>query len=189
MWPWEHLAIGYLVYSFLVRYVAGHTPQALAVVALVIGTQFPDLVDKPLGWGTSILPSGLSFAHSLLVAVPLTMLLLAASSAFDRTELGVAFAIGYLLHLPADAVYPLLIGGNLSLGFLFWPLIPATGGGTVSIVLVVREFAVKFLMFLATPRGQLYLLLELGLVGGAVLRWYADGVPGLRWPVRSEAAG
>ncbi|WP_340101288.1 metal-dependent hydrolase [Salinibaculum salinum] len=187
MWPWEHLAIGYLVYSLFVRYVAGHTPQALAVAALVVGTQFPDLIDKPLGWGTSLLPSGTSFAHSLFVAVPLAALAVTATAAVDRADIGVAFAIGYLLHLPADAVYPLLIGRHLNWTFLFWPLLPAPAT-TIPIVPFVRELAGQFLAFLSTPRGRLYLLLELGLLGGAILRWYVDGTPGLGWPVESEAA-
>ncbi|MEF8785612.1 MAG: metal-dependent hydrolase [Haloarculaceae archaeon] len=190
MWPWEHLAIGYLAYSLFVRSVAGHTPQALAVAALVIGTQFPDLIDKPLGWETTLLPSsGISLAHSLFVAVPLAALAVAATSVFDRADVGVAFAVGYLLHLPADVVYPLLIGRHLKWTFLFWPLLPAPAAPTVSIVPFVQELAGQFLTFLSTPRGRLYLLLELGLLGGAMLRWYVDGTPGLRWPVESEAAG
>jgi hypothetical protein len=189
VWPWEHLAIGYLAYSLFVRYVTGHTPQALAVAALVIGTQFPDLIDKPLGWGTSLLPSGTSFAHSLLVAVPLAALAVTATAAVDRGDVGVAFALGYLLHLPADVVYPLLIGRPLNWTFLFWPLLPAPAATTIPIVPFVQELAGQFLTFLSTPRGRLYLLLELGLLGGAMLRWYVDGTPGLRWPVESEAAG
>lgn len=187
MWPWEHLAIGYLAYSFLIRYATGHTPQRLAVVALAFGTQFPDLIDKPLGWGTTLLPSGISFAHSLLVAVPLAALAVGVGSAVDRADVGVAFAIGYLLHLPADAVYPLLTAGELAWTFLLWPLIPAPEPTTVSIIPFVRDLAGQFLAFLATPRGRLYFLLELGLVGGATLRWYVDGTPGLRWPVGPEA--
>jgi hypothetical protein len=187
VWPWEHLAIGYLVYSFLVRHVAGHTPQTVAVVALVIGTQFPDLIDKPLGWGTTLLPSGTSFAHSLLVAIPLAALAVAISSAVDRTDVGIAFAIGYLLHLPADVVYSLLIGGGLNWTFLLWPLVPAPEATTVAIIPFVRNLADQFLAFLATPRGRLYFLLELGLIGGATLRWYVDGTPGLRWRIKSEA--
>lgn len=187
MWPWEHLAIGYLAYSFFARHAAGHTPQTLAVVALAFGTQFPDLIDKPLGWGTTLLPSGISFAHSLLVAVPLAALAVTAASAADRADLGIAFAIGYLFHLPADAVYPLLIGGGLNWSFLLWPLVPAPEPTTVAILPFVRELADKFLAFLATPSGRLYILLELALVGGATLRWFADGTPGLRWPIQSEA--
>ncbi len=185
MWPWEHLAIGYLAYSFFIRYATGHMPRRLAVVALAFGTQFPDLVDKPLGWGTTLLPSGISFAHSLLVAVPLVALAVGVCSVVDRADVGIAFAIGYLLHLPADAVYPLLIGGRLNWTFFLWPLIPAPEA-TVSIIPFVRDLAGQFLAFLATPRGRLYFLLELGLVGGATLRWYVDGAPGLRWPVKSE---
>jgi hypothetical protein len=182
VWPWEHLAVGYLVYSVAVRTATGHAPQAAAVFALAVGTQFPDLVDKPLGWGTTLLPSGLSLAHSLLFALPGIALLVSVASAVGRAGLAIAFAVGYLLHLPADVVYPLLVGGDLRLGFLFWPLVPAAET-TVAIVPYVGRLAGQFLEFLRTPRGQLYLALELGLLGGATLRWYDDGVPGLRWAV------
>jgi hypothetical protein len=187
VWPWEHLAVGYLVYSVAVRTATGNVPQTAAVLALAIGTQFPDLVDKPLGWGTTLLPSGLSLAHSLLVALPLTALALGVARAVGRVGLGVAFAVGYLLHLPGDVVYPLLIGGELNPGFLLWPLVPAAET-TVAIVPFIGQLAGQFQEFLRTPRGRLYLALELGLLGGATLRWYADGVPGLRWAIGPRTA-
>lgn len=187
MWPWEHLAIGYLVYSIAVRYVAGHTPQTLAVVALGVGTQFPDLVDKPLGWGTTLLPSGQSLAHSLLFVLPIAILAVAGGSVLGHVDVSVAFVIGYLLHLPGDVVYPFLIGGEFRVGFLLWPAVPASEAATVAVVPYVGQLAAQFLDFLATPRGKLYLLLELGLLSIASLRWYADGVPGLRWTTASES--
>ena len=49
MWPWEHLAISYLAYSLLGR-LAWRRPRPLREPpSVTFGTQFPDLVDKPLG--------------------------------------------------------------------------------------------------------------------------------------------
>jgi hypothetical protein len=61
MWPWEHLAVGYLLYS-VSCVLWGRYPTRIGVAALAFGTQFPDLVDKPLGWWLGVLPSGQSFA-------------------------------------------------------------------------------------------------------------------------------
>jgi hypothetical protein len=182
VWPWEHLAVGYLVYSVATRALSSHRLTATTVAALAFGTQFPDLVDKPLGWGTTLLPSGLSLAHSVLFAVPFSALVVTVGTAFGRTGVAAAFALGYLTHLPGDVIYPLLVTGDLSLGFLLWPLVPADPS-TVAVLPFVEELAVRFLRFLRTPRGLLYLILELGLLGAASARWYTDGLPGLRWAI------
>ena len=60
MLPWGHLAVGYLAYSLAVRVRSGGPPAGLAVAALAVGTQFPDLIDKPLVSWVSVLPSGRS---------------------------------------------------------------------------------------------------------------------------------
>lgn len=57
MWPWGHVGAGYLVYTLLRRHT-GERPAGAAVLALAVGTQFPDLVDKPLGWTVGLLPGG-----------------------------------------------------------------------------------------------------------------------------------
>ncbi|PSQ17916.1 hypothetical protein BRC99_00275 [Halobacteriales archaeon QS_7_69_60] len=68
MLPWGHLAVGYLAYSLAVRGRTGGPPAGLATAALAVGTQFPDLIDKPLVAWVSLLPSGRSLGHSLLFA-------------------------------------------------------------------------------------------------------------------------
>ena len=183
MWPWEHLAFGYLVYSLGARAVGRHRLTALAVATLALGTQFPDLVDKPLGWGTTLLPSGLSLAHSLLFALPVAALTITVGAAVGRLAVALAFVTGYLTHLPGDVLYPLIVTGELRLGFLLWPLVPAADASTVAVLPYIGELAARFLGFLQTPRGRLYLALELALLGAASVRWYTDGLPGLRWLV------
>ena len=48
--PWGHLAIGYLCLSLAIRARWRVPPQGPAVIAVAIGTQLPDLIDKPLAW-------------------------------------------------------------------------------------------------------------------------------------------
>ncbi|MFC7165331.1 metal-dependent hydrolase [Halospeciosus flavus] len=114
MWPWEHLAVGYVAVSILFRW-HGRRVGALDAVAVGVGAAFPDLVDKPLAWAFDVLPSGTSVAHSVFVAVPLAVAVWFVAARRDRRSVGAAFAVSYLLHLPSDALYgPLTDGGSLS---------------------------------------------------------------------------
>lgn len=137
MFPWGHAAVGYLLYVALVRYRFGERPEGAPVIALAIGTQFPDLVDKPLAWYLGVLPSGRSLAHSVFVAMVLISLVYWLASRFDRSELGVAFALGYLSHLLGDVVYPLFRGEWEAVGILLWPIVPQPGSETDYTILEV----------------------------------------------------
>ena len=77
MWPWEHAAVGYLLLSLGSRASGRGPPSTPAVLALLFGTQLPDLVDKPLSWEFDLFPSGYAVGHSALVAVPVGLLVLA----------------------------------------------------------------------------------------------------------------
>ena len=187
MWPWEHLAIGYLTYSLLVRLGSGTGPSAGAALAVAAGTQFPDLVDKPLGWGTSILPSGQSLAHSLLFALPVIVLVVVLARRFDRNAIGTAFGIGYLSHLPGDVFYPVLLGGEPRISPLLWPILPSGGSDPGAILAHVTDLFASFTTLLNTPAGTYYLLAEVTLLFAALLLWIADGTPGLPGLDRGEA--
>lgn len=184
MWPWEHLAIGYLAYSLLVRTTERRAPAAGGAIAVAIGTQFPDLVDKTLGWTTSLLPSGQSLAHSLLFAVPVILGVGILAVLVNRSTLGVAFGVGYLSHLPADVVYPALLGGDLNLSFLLWPILAPSGSQPTAVFAHVHELFAKFGTLLATPEGMYYLLFEVLLLLATLLLWVYDGAPGIPRPTR-----
>lgn len=125
MYPWGHLAVGYLCYSLGVRLWNQRPPAGVAMVPLAIGTQFPDLVDKPLSWTFDILPSGRSLGHSILVALVIALTLWYAGRKFDRRTEAVAFFSGYLLHIIAD-MSPFVVSGEWKkLGSVLWPLVPA----------------------------------------------------------------
>ena len=162
-------------------------PAGLGVLTLVFATQFPDLVDKPLAWVFHVLPSGLSLAHSLLFAVPLSVFVLLVAWWRNVPSAGAAFAIGYFSHLLGDAVYPYLLGRELFPWFLIWPLYSREA--TVdSALLQVIELSAAFLDFLGTPRGKLYLVFELVLLTSMLLLWLFDGHPGVPLPRRRSAA-
>jgi len=180
MWPWEHLAVGYLCYSLLVRAFGRRAPRGWPVVALALGTQFPDLVDKPLAWSFGLLPSGHSLAHSLLVALPASALAVTVAGALGRRRIGTAFAFGYLSHLPTDVFYPLLVGGEPNYGLLLWPVVPAsateTGAGFVA---MFWSLLGRYATELVQGEASLYLMIEIGLLGSVVLLWLLDGAPPL----------
>ena len=118
MWPPGHLAFGYLC---LVAVERSPRPSRERLLALALGTQFPDLVDKPLSWWLAVVPSR-SLAHSALVALFVLPAAVAVCRRLDRPDPAAAFAFGTLSHLFGDALWPLLTGAYADLGFLLWPL-------------------------------------------------------------------
>ncbi|MFB6142867.1 MAG: metal-dependent hydrolase [Halorientalis sp.] len=191
MWPWEHVAFGFLLwagYAHLRRRRRVRTDEALAVA---VATQFPDLIDKPLAWTFHVLPSGVSLAHSLAFALPVTALVAFAGRRRGRTTAAAAFAVGYGSHLLGDAIYPLAGGGPFSPWFVLWPLVPTSSSATHGLVGNFLYYFRIYLSLLHTPRGIVYAAFELALLGGALAVWVHDGTPGLpalRGSGRSEHA-
>lgn len=180
MWPWDHLAIGYITYSLGRRAAGRSPPDQGAALAVIGGSQLPDLVDKPLGWIVGVLPSGVSLAHSLLWAVPVCLAVSAWRRRRGRPEQGVAFAVGYLLHLPADAVYPAVLGGQPKLWLFFWPLTPGSHATPASAIDHLLGLLAQFGGVLAGPRGIAVIAIEAALLGSALVLWTLDGRPGHR---------
>jgi hypothetical protein len=181
MWPWEHLAIAYIAYTIFTRTTLGRPPARGGALAVAFASQFPDLVDKSLGWAVGVLPSGQSLGHSLLFAVPIALLVGVFSVWRGRSDVGLAFGIGYLSHLPGDVVYPVLLGGDLNLSFLLWPILAPSGSQPTAVLAYVQELFAAFGAILASPRGVYYLGFELLLLTVALGLWVYDGTPGLPW--------
>ena len=187
MFPWEHLAFGYLCYSLLVH-LRGRRPTGRATIALAVGTQFPDLVDKPLSWTLDVLPAGV-FAHTLFVALPLSALVLLAAYRWSRTELAVAFVVGYLSHLPGDVLPSLVFGEKVRAWFLFWPAVARPGvdvsdpivgpGAGAGLLTNARYYFGGYLDALAGPNGLLYVAGELLVLAAVFALWLHDGRPGV----------
>lgn len=169
MWPWGHLAVGYLSYRLLSRIEFGRRPGGRATVAVAIGTQFPDLVDKTLAWSFGVLPHGRSLAHSLFTAI---LVVAVVRFFFRRQNHGVeatAFAVGYASHLLADAIHPAIRGEFRELGYFAWPVVPALEYGTTP------SFASQFGSLTLTP----FLAAELALTLVAAALWLRDDAPGV----------
>ncbi len=181
MWPWEHVAFAYLAFSAASHLLWRRAPSTSAAIVAAVAGVLPDLVDKPLAWWLTILPSGRSLAHSLLVILPVLAVVLLAGWLLDERPVAVAFAVGYLTHLAGDVIYPLVVKGEWRTGFLLWPVVPAPDGSAGGGLPHVQELVDAFVQFLATPRGTLYLFADVSLLVLALAVWLYDGYPGARW--------
>lgn len=175
MWPWEHLAVGYICYSLYVRLRFRRAPGDWPVLLLAFGTMLPDLIDKPLAWGLDVLPHGRSLGHSLFLAIPVTAMTWYARG----RRAGTAIAVGFGSHLLTDAIHYWAIKGTLDYNYLFWPLVERPAVETPGIFLYTDKLFVQFVEYLHSPVGQFYLLFEGLLLFGALALWLADGRPGL----------
>lgn len=125
MWPWGHLAAGYLLYSIGIRYGADRVPGGWPVVAVALGTQLPDLVDKPLTYSVGLLPAGRSLLHAVVIVGALGLIAVVVATRFDRRAVGSGFAVGLVSHPLADALQTALWGEPADLTFIAWPFLPA----------------------------------------------------------------
>lgn len=169
MWPWAHLGLGYLVYTLVVRITTKQVPSAPAALGVVLGTQLPDLVDKPFGWYLGVFPSGRSLAHSAVVLVVVGAIGWVFLQDRAHRRVGIALAVGWAMHLAGDALYPVLRWSTHELAFLAWPLLPPVPPA-------VEPGVVVYL--LAIEPGPA-LAFELGITAAGIIAWLADGRPGV----------
>jgi hypothetical protein len=195
MMPWTHAVVAYVAFS-LATHAFARTPPTTRETALVAaGALLPDLVDKPLAWQFGVLEGGRTLAHSLFLAVPLSVAAVVLAVRRGRPRLGLAFAAGYLLHLPGDLLPEFLESGEVAVGTLLWPV---TGGGgsqgesfvgefLSNVVPYAREIAAGILS--GEPSRQLLAFVLVWVL--AVSLWVYDGMPvvrdGYRWLRRSLA--
>ncbi|OAQ54159.1 metal-dependent hydrolase [Natrinema mahii] len=176
MWPWGHLAVAYLLYTGYHWRRDRRPPRARPVIALAIGSQFPDLIDKPSAWTFGFLPGGRTLAHSIFVAALLLPAAYGLSRRLGRPETGVAFAIGHASHLVADVPPTAILARDLSATtFLFWPVLEPPQYQSPGSILAG---------FLGYSMGW-YEWVQLGLVAVALVAWYHDGAPGLGYGRRA----
>jgi hypothetical protein len=171
MWPWGHLGVAYLAYRLGLR-PDDRQVHGLPAIAAVVGSQIPDLVDKPLAWWGTVLPTGRSLAHSGLTWLVVTIALLAILARHRRTVV-LAFSIGYGIHLLTDGLYPAIGAEWGQLTYLLWPVLPSPEYST----------AQSFLAHFAQFRFASTTLFEFGLFAIA-LAW--AGYTELDWSAWSE---
>ncbi|WP_306060024.1 metal-dependent hydrolase [Natronococcus wangiae] len=145
VFPLGHLAFAYLCYVAYAALTRRPLPARWALFPVAIGSQFPDLIDKPLAY-YGVLASGRSVAHSIVIAVLVAGLVTWAGYALQRQRpdhrwverlsavTPAAFSIGYLSHLVGDSIGPLLAGAYSELPFLLWPIlsVPQHAGDSVA---------------------------------------------------------
>lgn len=179
MWPWGHAAVGYLLYSGSLRLLGHEPPTDRAVPAVLLATQFPDLVDKPLSWGLGLFPTGYALGHSVFVAASVGVVLLAVGVRWRRAGLAAPFVVGYWSHLAADVLDPLRRGEPPLIERVLWPVV---ADAPYEEDLGLERGLAYLDAFLAAARSTdplsllvLYLLLPLA----TVAVWLFDGAPGL----------
>lgn len=171
---------GYVLYSAYAHLWERRRPSGRAAIVVVFAALLPDLIDKPLAWQLNVLPTGRSLGHSLFFAVPVVVIVYLAARRFARNDVGVAFAIGYFSHLPADTIYPLVMPGvKIDLGYLIWPLASAGSTETGDLLGEFLGLLFGFSEFVSGPDGWRFLLIEGALFAVALALWIVDGRPGL----------
>lgn len=187
MWPWEHVAVGYLLYSLGRRALGADPPSDGAAVAVAVAALLPDLIDKPLSWGLRLFPSGYAVGHSVLLAVPVGLASVVLADRFGRRWLGVAVLVGYWSHLVADVLAPLRRSSAPLPSRVLWPLVPQAPYDRRLGIRRGLVYLGEFVSSISSWEAALaYLLVPLP----AVVVWVVDGLPGLRWllvPVAARA--
>lgn len=123
MWPWTHAAVGYLLYIGYAHWRSAPR-RGLPVIAAVVATQIPDLIDKPLSWTVAVLPAGRSLGHSALFGVVLAGLCwyIVAVRA-GRRDVAVGGIAGYGSHLLGDGALAIINMEWAELTYLAWPVL------------------------------------------------------------------
>lgn len=131
MWPWGHVAVAYLLYVAVIRF-RGHKQQLWPLVAVTVGSQLPDLVDKPLAWTFAVLPSGRSLMHSLFTVAAVVAVIYWVSQYVQREGVAAGLSVGIVSHSLIDIGPDVMIGllqgqwGQLQwTTYLVWPLLGA----------------------------------------------------------------
>lgn len=176
MWPWEHVLFGYLCYSLFCHAYYQEPPAGLASLLVVVASVLPDVIDKPLFWQFDVVTSGYTLGHSLLFAVPLAILAGVLAWSQGQGPSGLAFGIGYMLHLVGDVLKSYIDHGTLTAEHILWPIIVADTTEHAGFVDGVRHNLSMYVSQLGDPGTYVSLQVSVGAV--AVLLWIYDGTPG-----------
>lgn len=181
MMPWEHAMLAYIGYSVLLRFGRFGPPTSVETATIVFGSLLPDIVDKPLAWQYNLFLSGHAIGHSVFVAVPVSVAVLLFAWRRGRPRVGVAFATGYLLHLPGDVVPQSIRGDELLIDRVLWPVRRSGSGYDSGFGAELREnlteYAGWILEQLSSGEPDPYVFVVLGIPAAGFLLWVADGMP------------
>jgi hypothetical protein len=121
--PSAHFAVALLPAAAYVAVRDRRLPTLRFGAVVFLGSQFPDLVDKPLAHQFGVLPSGRVFMHSLPTALPVMIAVALYGRRTDRPRVAGAFVFAHLSHLLADNYRPLLERPPRIRSDLLWPLV------------------------------------------------------------------
>ncbi|WP_255682050.1 metal-dependent hydrolase [Natrinema sp. SYSU A 869] len=146
-------------------------------IVVAIGSQLPDLIDKPLAWTAGITDAGYSIGHSIFVAPFVCLAAYAVAARRGERVLSGAFALAYLSHPVADMISQLLRGRVVDLRTVLWPIAspPATSHGGF-----LDHFARYFFRYVhqLLTGGLTVQIVFQSLLGLTVLAlWLFDGAP------------
>lgn len=161
---WVHAAVAYLLYRLTVRVAEAGRHNGGAVLALISGALLPDIIDKPLSFIFSSLPSR-SLSHSIFTTVLVIVIAVYIARRLYRWDIGAAYTIGYLSHLGADFVDYFFIPEETLL-FVFWPLVT-----DYHHIDTVHE-----LLSLLSPTPYVFVQSMVTIIGFGL--WIYDGKPG-----------
>lgn len=184
MWPWEHVALGYLLFAFVRCGLGWPQPTDGDAVNVVVGTQLPDLIDKPLAWSLGALSTGTAFGHSIWFLGLMVVVTVSAGVRYGRGTLLAALTIGIASHLIGDVLFAIAVGSAMTYELVLWPIVTASPEPSTGLLAAIAANWHEFVAFLDSPRGRWYLLAEAGMVLAAGGVWLRDGAPGpgiLRW--------
>jgi len=154
MFPVEHFLVAAIPTGAYLLLQDRRLPRIEALFVIGVGSQFPDLIDKPLAHLFLLLPNGRVGAHSLPFAIPLMTLALYVAWKLNRWRAGGVFVFAYATHLVAD-YYIVLVRPDPTFPVgLLWPLVPPlparlepswAGPGSVNVI-IWSSFAVIVLL-------------------------------------------
>lgn len=179
----------YVFYSVHLRWRYRTRPEDWPVLALVFGSVFPDVVDKPLAWQFGLFESGYAAAHSVFVAVPISLVAVAVATRYGRPQMSAAFVTGYVLHLVGDVLPVSLSRSQPYLDPVLWPLADPhhTDHAAIgeSFLDGVRGLFDQYVAQLVTMEITAVLALQLGSVTFGTALWIFDGRPGVGLPTNA----
>lgn len=179
MWPWTHVAFGYVWYSLATRLSLRRAPSDVPAVLAGTAALLPDLVDKPLAWTFGVTGSGYGPAHSLFVGVPLVLLASGLAWRRWRAEVGLALTAGYLSHLAGDILFQLFDDGRIVTAVVSWPFGPGGSESSGGVLAHVDYYLAHYVHAVLTGEATTYAILTFGIIGSVLALWIVDGMPGL----------
>lgn len=179
MWPWEHAVFAYVCYSLVCRVIYRDIPGEYETGIVVVASILPDLIDKPLAWQFEVFQSGYAVAHSVFVASFLAVTGGLVAREYGQPQLGIAFGIGYLLHLVGDVVPLYISSGEWTIRHLLWPVADTDGRLHDTFFAGVRHNLEPYIQSLLALEFTPSLAGRFILGTVALILWYADHRPGL----------